>query len=147
MKWKVREAVASAKHLQADICSMTMELDALVAKYKEFSFKVQCMPSLAEGEKSLCTRRGELEAPSKTKSTKEGAQRRIEDMKMVAEQVCLDRAEHTAWIAHLDGTIHELVGKLEFLQRHNDVVDSRYSRLVDEFDLLKLQVASSRVCN
>lgn len=52
-----------------------------------------------------------------------------------------------AWIAQLEGDLHELRGKLDFSKRHNNVADLRYSTRTYECDSLKPEIASGKVYN
>lgn len=66
---------------------------------------------------------------------------------MVAEQARTQRSEHTARISQLEGEFRELKGNLKFLEHCNIVADSRYSLLVDEWDLRKLKFACCKACS
>lgn len=131
LKEKTCEAVASAEQLQANVSSVTGERDPLTVKLEELAHKGQSMSGLTKEAKSLRTRVADLEKSSKTKAPKVRAKRRISEMEEVAEQARIDHFEHTAWTVQLEGDLHELEGKLDFVKRCNDVTDSRYSLLVD----------------
>lgn len=70
------------------------------------------------------------------------AKRKIADREVFAKQECAKCAEHTAQNAQLKVDLHELEGKLDFLERLNNVTDTRYSMVGDECDFLQLQIAS-----
>lgn len=105
------------------------------------------MSGLADDARILRARLAELEQSSKTQAAKVWAERKTADMEVVAEQPRTNRAEHLARIAYLEGDLHQVKGKLDFLKRLNTVFDSRYSMLVDKYDPFKCQIGSSVVCS
>lgn len=82
-----------------------------------------------------------------SKASKVHFERRLANMKVVDEWARTERVEHTPWIAHLKGTLHELKGKLDFSKRYNNDADLRYAMLTEERDFLKRQIATGGVCS
>lgn len=143
---KTFEAVSSAEQRRAKLIAKNGERDALAAKCEELTLEVECMPGLAERASGLPARVAELEGASMTKVLKVWANRRTPGRSVVINQLRTECAEHKAWIAQFGGSRHELKSKLDFLERCCNVSNLRYSMLGDGRDLLKRQIASSKVC-
>lgn len=84
------------------------------------------MPGLAEEAKSLCTCVVEMEEASEINSSEVWTRCKAADLEFVAKQARTKRAEHTAWIAQLEGGLQPLKGILDFFERRDNVADSRY---------------------
>lgn len=67
------------------------------------------------------------------------------DMKIFSEQASMERAEHTARIASLNGDIYELEDKQEVLERCNIIAESCQSLLFDEHNSRDRQAASGTI--
>lgn len=59
------------------------------------------------------------------------ANNRTEQMDVIAEDTCTDRAKNLARIAQLEGNLNGIMSKLDVLERLNNAADLRYSLLVD----------------
>lgn len=137
MKEKALPAGSSGERPQKKISATTRERNALVAKCEEFTLEVYYMPGLAEEAKCLHARVVELEEASKRNTLRTLAKRWITDMKVVPKETYTELAHHTVLIAQLEGDLHVLKGKLDRLDRRNDVIDSQNSIVSDECDSLK----------
>lgn len=143
---KALDAIAFTGKVQVEVSSVTGKQDVLTANLEDIAQEVQCIPCLAENAGSLRACAAELEKSSETTAPQVCAMPRTANMEMVAAQTSTERAKHTALIAQLDGYIHEIDGKLDFLARRSNIADPRYSKLVDACDLPKRKISNSRIC-
>lgn len=118
----------------------------MAAKCEELDLKMQCMPSFAKEAKCLHTRVAKLKTSSETKLLALQTKWKTPNMKVVSAQARTKRDEYIAWVARLEGGVHELKGKLEFIERHNSAAGSRDSLLVDDCSSFKLHITSGEVC-
>lgn len=100
------------------------------------------MTWLAEEAKILRARVAELEEAMRTRALSVPEKRKTVDLEVFSKQARIERAKHMARIAQLENGLHERKGKLDFLKRRNDVLNSHYSILGDECDSLKLQISN-----
>lgn len=84
------------------------------------------MFSLAGEAKSQRARAAKMQKASKMNALKVCTNRRSANMEVVAEEAFTVHAEHMAWIAELEGDVHERKGKLYFSESRNKVADPRY---------------------
>lgn len=63
---------------------------------------------------------------TQTKMSKGRAKRKAVGMEVVAKQAHTDIVEHTVRIAQLKGDGHENNGRLNVLERHNNVTDLQF---------------------
>lgn len=102
---------------------------------------------MADEAKGLRARLVNIKVASKTMALKVQTERRTVDMERVAEMTRTERTKrtkHTDQILQSDGDLHKLKGKSNFSGRHNDIADPHYSRLSDECDSMKCELASGR---
>lgn len=67
---------------------------------------------------------------SKTWAPKMLTMKRTTDIKLIAEQTLMEHAEQTARIVQMEDDIHELNGRLDYLESLNNVADLQYSLLL-----------------